>query len=158
MANTKDYVDLVDLLEFIRDSCDGDVDLVSWKVRELHDTFAKVRDNLEERDQRQAEEEVKRNQAVPIVVPDFSRVMPGTLVTRSPHYLKECFGRNKGQLGIITKVVMYKDDLNGASFWPDVHWVGEYSSTSTHPINVALADGTKLPTVTVNANQIEINF
>ena len=109
--------------------------------------------SAKEREDRNKEEKARRSQAIPLEVPNFSAVSPGTLVTRSEHYLKECFNRNKGQIGIITNIKICRDDLSVASYWPEVHWVGEYSSSMCHPLNVSLNSGEKLPTIIMNSNQ-----
>lgn len=125
---------------------------------ELYAKLVVEQAKAQEREQRQAEEDARRSEAIPIEVPDFSKVKPGTLVTRSEHYIKQSLGKNRGQIGIVTKINIYKDDLSVASYWPDVHWEGEYSSAFSHPLNVELANGKQLPKIIMNNNQQDFKF
>ena len=100
-----------------------------------------------------AEEEARRTAAVPLEVPDFRDVKVGTLVVRSEHWKKERGYKNDIQVGIIVDFTIFEDDLCVAVYWPRIHWEGELMSFANHPLNVALRDGTDLPTITMNENQ-----
>lgn len=102
---------------------------------------------------RAAEEERRRSRAIPIQVPNFHEVRPGTLVVRSEHWKQQKYDKDNCQIGMLTEIKIYKDDLNGFSVWPMVHWEGDLHSSLVHPINVALKSGKELPIVTINDNQ-----
>lgn len=106
-----------------------------------------------ERERRHAEEEQSRKAAVPMTVPNFLSVEPGTLVVRSEHWKKQNYKPDNTQIGIVTKLKLFKDDICGMVAFPDVFWQGESFSNFCGPLNVALHDGTVLPTVVMNANQ-----
>lgn len=84
---------------------------------------------------------------------------PGTLVKRSDHYIKEnCWTdsereKAKNKIGIISSIKLLEDDICIAIAFPLVHWEGESYPNMCHPLNVKLANGETLPTVTMNANQ-----
>lgn len=129
-----------------------DPDLIDRVILDkLHVRIVELRDAEE----RNREDERRRSEAVPEVVPDFQDVPVGTMVVRSEHYKKE-FSYNKSkfdQVGIIVKMQLFEDDLCGYVYWPIVHWEGESSSSMIHPMNVSCRDGRILPSKTMNANQ-----
>jgi hypothetical protein len=117
----------------------------------LYDRFVELR----EAEERHKEDERRRSEAIPQVVPDFKDVSVGTVVVRSEHFKKE-HSYNKSrfdQIGMIVEIKIYEDDLCVASYWPVVHWEGEHSSSTNHPLNVSCKDGRILPTRTINSNQ-----
>lgn len=121
---------------------------------ELAEQFDDERMYQERREEQEAEDAERRAAAVPLQVPDFHSVAPGTLVVRSDHWKRERNDPANKQLGIITDLMIYEDDLCGFIHWPVVHWAGELSSGTNHPLNVALQDGRELPVKTMNSNQI----
>jgi hypothetical protein len=110
---------------------------------------------LKELEERNREDEKRRSEAIPQVVPDFKDVSVGTVVVRSEYFKKEhSYNKSKfDQIGMIVEVKIYEDDLCIASYWPVVHWEGEHSSSTNHPLNVACKDGRILPSRTINSNQ-----
>lgn len=129
-----------------------DTDLIDRVILDkLHVRIVELRDAEE----RNKEDERRRSEAIPQVVPDFKNVSVGTLVVRSEHFKKEhSYNKSKfDQVGIIVEMKIYEDDLCIASYWPVIHWEGEHSSSSNHPLNVACKDGRILPTRTINSNQ-----
>jgi hypothetical protein len=139
-------VDLIEIFAAInQDRIDREVlDKLSARIKEL-----------KEFEERSKEDERRRSEAVPQVVPNFKEVKVGTVVVRSEHYKKECTWSKKthDQIGMIVEMQIFEDDLCLASYWPVVHWEGEHSSSINHPLNVACKDGRILPTTTMNANQ-----
>jgi hypothetical protein len=110
---------------------------------------------LKELEDRNAEDERRRSEAVPQVVPDFQDVPVGTMVVRSESYKRE-FTFNKkdhDNPGIIVEMKIFDDDLCGYVYWPVVHWEGQAASSMMHPLNVACKDGRLLLNKTMNANQ-----
>ncbi len=107
----------------------------------------------EEREKQVEENERRRREAVPQVVPSWRNVSAGTIVTRSQHWRENNFKPNSTQIGIITDMKILEDDLCVAVFWPIVHWEGEAFASMNHPLNVACQDGRDLPLITMNANQ-----
>lgn len=106
-----------------------------------------------------AEQEANRARAIPLVVPNWNYAAVGDLVKRSAHFLKENTYQRlnmppmEEQVGIITQLKQYKDDLCGMVTWPHIHWQGETSSSMCHPLNATLVGRTDLPTITMNSNQ-----
>ncbi len=118
-------------------------------LRELHKDLAALR----AREQRLEEDERRRREAVPQVVPSWRDVSPGTIVVRSKHWKDNNFKPDNVQIGIVTDMKICEDDICVAVYWPVVHWEGESHSSMNHPLNVACRDGRTLPFVTMNANQ-----
>lgn len=130
------------------------------KQEEYHRLMLQWSVEMSGREERIAEEEARRSQASPMEAPQWIGVQRGTLVKRSKHYLKQQTYQRPGmpplaeQVGIVTKVEMYKDDLCGLIGYPEIHWQGESFSATSHPMNACLADGQALKLVTMNANQL----
>lgn len=80
---------------------------------------------------------------------DFTNAAFGLLVTRSAHWLKERCGANEGQLGIIVDRNFYEDANNAAICWPVIHWEGEVSASTCHPVNAVPFRDHDLPTITM---------
>ena len=87
-------------------------------------------------EERNREDEKRRSEAIPQVVPDFKDVSVGTLVVRSEHFKKEhSYNKSKfDQVGIIVEMKIYEDDLCIASYWPVVHW--EISVQISQPLRL----------------------
>lgn len=119
---------------------------------EVYKKFTEFVEAREELDKFEKERDERLAAAVSTQVPDFSGVKVGTLVVRSTHALQQNSWL-KPDIGIITNIKIFEDDLAGVAYWPDVHWEGEIMSKLSHPLNVALRDGTVLPMRTMNANQ-----
>lgn len=127
---------------------------VSRIGNEILEEFKEYIDRVSEMENREAEEKRRREEAVPLEVPDFSKVKVGTLVVRSEHSVEQSCGRGKDDIGIITDFKICEDDLCGFIHWPVIHWEGSIMSTMCHPINVACRDGRSLPKKTMNNNQL----
>lgn len=115
--------------------------------------FLQLIEQREEAEQRIAEDERRRKEAVPEVVNNFRHIKPGTLVVRSPLWKEQRGQPDNQQIGMITELKIFEDDLCMAVFWPEIHWEGEMFSSINHPNNAVLKSGEELPQITMNANQ-----
>lgn len=73
-----------------------------------------------------------------LTIHDFSEANIGMLVKRSEHYLREHFGNNKEQIGIVVGKE-YIDVINRSGkfvCFPVVFWEGDIIERMCHPANV----------------------
>jgi hypothetical protein len=71
-----------------------------------------------------------------ISVCDFSKARRGFLVKRSPHWYTLHPKSERVQIGIITELDFYEDEIGHVICYPVVHWEGGLNSASVHPANV----------------------
>jgi hypothetical protein len=123
-----------------------------------YDRLKAVFNYCEARDKLQADEEDRRSKAIPVTVPNWATVRTGTLVKRSEHYIRELTysseteAKATKQLGIVTELCVFADDLCAVITFPCIHWEGESFTSMSHPMNARLASDEDLPTIVMNNN------
>jgi hypothetical protein len=121
------------------------------------DLSTKISQLIEEQnaeEKRRIAEEQKQVEAIPLSVPNFKDVKIGTLVARSKHYIKEfCKDKDFFEIGIITELKFFSDDLCGIITYPVIHWQDTSHTTINHPINVELYRQVQPQFIVMNANQ-----
>ena len=120
------------------------------------DLSTKISQLIEEQnaeEKRRIAEEQKQVEAIPLSVPNFKDVKIGTLVARSKHYIKELFVVRPFEIGIITELKFFSDDLCGIITYPVIHWQDTSHTTINHPINVELYRQVQPQFIVMNANQ-----
>ena len=78
---------------------------------------------------------------------DYTNSGFGLMVKRSDFWKTERCQNKNGQLGIIVDKKFYQDEKGSVICWPVIHWEGEVSDSTTHPVNVKPYRAHKLPTI-----------